>query len=394
VFDHHPDTDRGIVCFITASGFVDGQGFERMRDYLRRRADTIYVIDCSPEGHQPPIRSRIFQGVQQPVCITIAIRDGSTSPETPAPVWFRRLAAGAREDKFNQLAAITLAGEGWTRCPEDWRAPFLPAGGRTWSSYPALDDLLYWGGTGIMSGRAWIVAPDKPTLHSRWATLVGAQTEDKPELFLEAKEGHRIHTVVSDALPGFLANCTPIGEETGPCPEPVRIGYRSFDRQWIIPDKRLINRPNATLWAVRSDQQVYLTVLLQEIPTSGPAVTFTAHIPDVHHYKGIFGGRAYPLIGFGSSCTGGALNESPSIMKYSSDPGSASVAHGGQYGSVVCSSAGSAAASASGGLSSVCSCPGITRSRSLMSSGISGRSRRFSVGSFTVFPFPMRRAAD
>jgi Type ISP C-terminal specificity domain/N-6 DNA Methylase len=295
VFDHHPDADRGIVCFITASAFIDGQGFERMRDYLRRRADAIYVIDCSPEGHQPPIGSRVFQGVQQPVSITIAIRDGSISPETPAPVWFRRLAAGAREAKFDELAAITLAGERWVRCPDHWRAPFLPAGGSRWSSYPALDDLLRWAGAGIMSGRAWIVAPDKATLQARWATLIGARAEDKPELFIEHKQDRRVDTIVSDGLPGFPASPTPIGEESGPCPEPVRIGYRSFDRQWIVPDKRLINRPNPTLWSVRSNQQLYVTVLHQEIPSSGPAVTFTAEIPDVHHYRGNFGGRAYPL---------------------------------------------------------------------------------------------------
>jgi hypothetical protein len=30
-------------------------------------------------------------------------------------------------------------------------------------------------------------------------------------------------------------------------------------------------------------------------PTSGPALTFTGLIPDLHHYKGSFGGRVFPL---------------------------------------------------------------------------------------------------
>jgi hypothetical protein len=55
VFDHHPMSDQGIVCFITVAGFLDGPGFEKMRDYLRRRADAIWIIDCSPEGHQPEV---------------------------------------------------------------------------------------------------------------------------------------------------------------------------------------------------------------------------------------------------------------------------------------------------------------------------------------------------
>jgi predicted helicase len=51
VFDHHPEARRGVVCFITLSGFLDGPGFQRMRDYLRRTADQIWVIDCTPDGH-------------------------------------------------------------------------------------------------------------------------------------------------------------------------------------------------------------------------------------------------------------------------------------------------------------------------------------------------------
>jgi predicted helicase len=32
VFDHHPTSDRGVICFITVAGFLDGPGFQRMRD--------------------------------------------------------------------------------------------------------------------------------------------------------------------------------------------------------------------------------------------------------------------------------------------------------------------------------------------------------------------------
>ena len=67
----NPDKDEeGIVCFITVAGFLNGPGFEKMRDDLRRTCSEIWVVDCSPEGHQPNVPTRIFQGVQQPVCIT------------------------------------------------------------------------------------------------------------------------------------------------------------------------------------------------------------------------------------------------------------------------------------------------------------------------------------
>jgi predicted helicase len=111
VFDHNPNANTGIVCFITVAGFLNGPGFQKMRDYLRRTADEIWVIDCSPEGHQPDVNTRIFQDVQQPVCIVIVSRSRAGS-EIPARVWFRSLAAGQRQEKFDELAGLSLDGAG------------------------------------------------------------------------------------------------------------------------------------------------------------------------------------------------------------------------------------------------------------------------------------------
>jgi hypothetical protein len=74
----------------------------------------------------------------------------------------------------------------------------------------------------------------------------------------------------------------------------VSYGFRSFDRQWIIPDSRLINQPNPELWALRSDQQVFVTTLSRTSPSTGPALTITGFVPDLDHYNGR-GGRAFPL---------------------------------------------------------------------------------------------------
>src|SRR5271169_2625469 len=93
-----PDTDEeGIVCFITVAGFLNGPGFEKMRDDLRRTCSDIWVIDCSPEGHQPDVPTRIFQGVQQPVCIVLAARQLRKAAEKPASVLFQALPKGRRE---------------------------------------------------------------------------------------------------------------------------------------------------------------------------------------------------------------------------------------------------------------------------------------------------------
>jgi hypothetical protein len=146
-----------------------------------------------------------------------------------------------------------------------------------------------------MPGRTWIVDVDSEQLEARWHALISATDRDKKrEMFREHKTDRTIDKRISDALPGFTPRPTPIADETGPCSKPVRIAFRSFDRRWIIPDKRLINRPNPTLWSSRSPNQVWLTAPTRESPTNGPALTTCALIPDLHHYNGR-GGRAFPL---------------------------------------------------------------------------------------------------
>ena len=66
-----------------------------LRENARRPApdcSDIWVIDCSPEGHQPDVPTRIFQGVQQPVCIVLAARKLGKDEQKPAHVRFRALA--------------------------------------------------------------------------------------------------------------------------------------------------------------------------------------------------------------------------------------------------------------------------------------------------------------
>ena len=257
VFDHDPAADSGIVCFITVAGFLNGPGFEKMRDYLRRAAAELWVIDCSPEGHQPEVNTRIFQGVQQPVCIVIASRPPGADRDAPARVRFRSLPEGRREEKFAALARVTLDGDGWVECPKDWRAPFRPEAVGAWADYPALDDLTLDDGSGVMPGQTWVIAPDPESLRRRWQALVDAPEDRKEALFhphlLGGKPGDRhVNRSIPKGLPGYEVRVMPVAEDRGACPTPVRYGFRSFDRQWIIPDNRVINQPNPDLWAGHS----------------------------------------------------------------------------------------------------------------------------------------------
>jgi hypothetical protein len=291
------ETDRaGIVCFITVAGFLNGPGFEKMRDDLRRSCREIWVIDCSPEGHQPDVPTRIFQGVQQPVCIVLAARLLGNDPTIPARVRFRALPLGRREEKFAALGSLSLR-DGWADCPSEWRAPFLPESGGAWGDFPALDDLFVYNGSGVMPGRTWVIAPDAGSLRDRWAALTRERDPARKELlFHPHMNGDKTVTKVSTrGLIGHEHRREGVDKDTLSCIEPARYSFRSFDRQWIVPDNRLINRPNPTLWDNHSSQQVYLTALEAHSPSSGPAITFSALIPDLHHYKGSFGGRVFPL---------------------------------------------------------------------------------------------------
>jgi hypothetical protein len=174
VFDQNPQHNTGIVCFISVAGFLGGPGFEKMRDYMRRTCDNIWVLDCSPEGHQPEVNTRIFQGVQQPICIVLASRSTSSKLDIPASVKFRSLPRGRREDKFAALAKVRLNDEGWTDCPTKWRDPFLPASTGAWAEFPNLLELFIYHGSAVQPKRTWVIAPDAESLILRWNKLIKA----------------------------------------------------------------------------------------------------------------------------------------------------------------------------------------------------------------------------
>ena len=292
---------RGIVSFITVAGFLHGPGFQKMRAELRRDADEIWIIDCSPEGHQPEVPTRIFQGVQHPVCIVMALRSTEAGSSARARVRYRVLPQSHRNDKFAALGAITLDDDGWTDCPSDPRASFFPRSAGAWAEFPALEDLFVYDASGVMPGRTWVIAPDRVSLERRWEALRSETDLGKKQTLFHphlrgGKPGDKhLHKSLRQGLYGHEFRSVPVASDSGAVVRPARYGYRSFDRQWIIPDARLINQPNPTLWATHSSQQVYMTALQAHAPTTGPAVTFSAAIPDLHHYKGSFGGRVFPL---------------------------------------------------------------------------------------------------
>lgn len=301
----------GLVCYITVSGFLNGPGFQKMRHDLRRDCDEIWVIDCSPEGHQPEVATRIFQGVQHPVCIVLASRSPANDPKVPARVRYRSLAPGRREAKFAELADVALDSAGWIDGASGWRAPFLPEFTGGWGDMVPLDAVIGDSGSGVMPGRTWIIAPDAGSLRRRWERLIGEKDRDQRAMLFHPHEGGDKtvakstkvglsgHRLERQSIDGLLEEAKQPGQAQAAkdalrIVEPARYGFRSFDRQWIIPDNRVINRPNPGMWSSYGQEQVYLTAPMDLAPSSGPALTLTTIVPDLHHYAGR-GGRAFAL---------------------------------------------------------------------------------------------------
>lgn len=296
------EKDRaGIVCFITVAGFLNGDGFQKMRDDLRRDCSDIWVIDCSPEGHQPEVATRIFQGVQQPVCIVVAARPKNKDRETPARLHFASLPEGKREEKFTALQALSLAdASAWVVGPDEWRGPFLPDYSGPWATFPKLEDLFVYDGSGVMPGRTWAIAPDTETLERRWSALLAESDPDKKEILFHPQlrngevASRHVRKIVTLGLGPYETPKKPIIDETGKPQPAMRYAFRSFDRQYIFRDSRLLNDPRPVLWEGYSEKQMFLTALSRATPESGPAISFTSLIPDQDHYSGR-GGRAFPL---------------------------------------------------------------------------------------------------
>lgn len=297
---HEP---AGLVALITTSAYLTGPGFAGMRSFLRRQADFGWIIDVSPEGHRSDVRSRIFPGVPHPVCIGLFARGPQARPQTPARVRYIAV-SGTQAEKFAKLKDVNLDSPGFADCSIEWASSFRPASNTRWASNPCLNDILPMDSPGVKANRTWVVAPEREMLEHRWRALVRAAPARKRELMKETRD-RTIDRASSSSTP---ARGT-IRDETAPRPEVVQYAFRSFDRQFLILDDRLIDFQRPRLWGLSSADQVYLITQSSEAVTSGPAVVFAETPPDMHYFSGR-GGRVITLFRDGA---GGVANIAPRL---------------------------------------------------------------------------------
>jgi type ISP restriction-modification system protein/N-6 DNA methylase len=290
-----PDGDAGVVCFISPSSYLTGPAYARMREYLRRRASEGWIIDLTPEGHIPPVPTRIFPSVKQPLAIGLFVRKPDTSDQFAARIRYRAV-SGRQQDKYTALAAIGLDDGGWREVRDGWTDPFTPAPGGQWDSHPALSDLMPWRSPGVFPTRTWVYSPSAATLYKRWRVLLAETDPEKRAILLKVRRGAKIGKTEAP-LPGTDTHHArhPLPQDRVTLPNPVQVGFRSFDRQWVLPDSRLMERPRRDLWAARIPGQVFVIEQHRHAIWDGPGIVFSALIPDYHHFNNR-GGRTLPFL--------------------------------------------------------------------------------------------------
>ena len=280
------DRRGGVVSFITAASYLDGDAFLGMREHMRRLCDEIWILNLGGEGRGGRQSENVF-AIQTPVAIAIAMRRGAVRPETPAEVHYA-LIEGKRAAKLTQLDAIhCLQDVDWQDCPDGWHAPLLPARAGDYFQLPLLADLMPWQHSGVQLKRTWPIAPDVQTLSRRWRELMKA--ENRAALFRETRD-RTVAGRYRAGLPGQTGarDDTPLAELPADAAAPTihRYAHRSLDRQHVLADGRLMDFRRPDLWLAHGDRQIYLTTSFTQPLGAGPALVATADVPDLHHFSG------------------------------------------------------------------------------------------------------------
>lgn len=333
--EQHRD-NAGVVSFITSSSYLRGPGFAGMREYMRKVFDEIWVVDLGGEGRGARREENVFS-IQTPVAIFFGIQHEKTSTGSvkrhsdrlaqKAKIHYLKI-NGTRQQKLKQLAEINAPEHDtkWSSVvAADWNARFVADSTESLEKFVPLDWVFPWSHSGVQYKRKWPIAPSIDSLSARWKILKDSDG-DKNTLFKASgqknitKDGFNLvtRTQVEAIDRGYVST------------EPIRYGYRSFDRQYAFPDSRLCDRPRPQLWDSFSTSQFYFATLSTTPLSQGPALTVSPYVPDLDYFRGSFGAKnIYPLY---RSSTQDNPNISASLLKvlkekYKQDVTAEEIAH-------------------------------------------------------------------
>lgn len=178
----------------------------------------------------------------------------------------------------------------------------LPKRRGDWDSYPELEDLYAKFYPGVKPNRTWVYAPSESILQERWAELIeGTDLKVRAERFKEtasigiARGKDPLSGVDTFQGSKESLNDQIVRELIPDTPNIVQVGYRSFDRQYILADSRLLHRASPDLWEHRVPGQIFIVEQNAHYPKAGPGLYFSALIPDMDAFNNR-GGRAHPVL--------------------------------------------------------------------------------------------------
>lgn len=287
----------GVVAFITAASYLDGVSMGGLRQHMRETFDELHVVDLGGEGRGALKEENVFD-ILTPVAIAFGTCEGlkprpkpaeNAEPQRSAEVRYRRV-GGDRASKFRTLRQVSLERD--FEVVQGRRLDrFVPLGDSDYHDWPCISDLFPWQLSGCQVKRTWPIAETRTTAKRRWTELLRETPRRRGHLLRET--GSRTITarhrpLLSDS--GRLARIIDLADENSP--EGIaRYGYRSFDRQWLIADNRIVDAPKAVFWRIRGLSQVFLTTLTSTKLGLGPVLTVSPYVPDLHHFRGSYGAK-------------------------------------------------------------------------------------------------------
>lgn len=278
----------GVVAMITASSYLSGKSMSGLRAHLRDVFDDFYVIDLGGEGRGANTEENVFD-ILTPVAIGIGVRSTGTRDSSKGRnclVHYVQV-SGSRADKFDWLER-DLAAVDFVDVPGAHLDSLAPVASGDYAGWPSLVGLMPWSHSGSQVKRTWPISQSVEVLRRRWEALLSAK--DRAAAMKVSRDRTLDSTPAALASTGRLAALRSV--RPGDVAESIEpYGYRSFDRQFVIADARLADYPRPELWAVRSDQQIYLTTLTSTALGRGPVLTATPYVPDLDHFRGSYGAK-------------------------------------------------------------------------------------------------------
>ena len=298
-------TGPGIVAFITASSYLSGKSMGGVRHMFRKAFDELWIIDLGGEGRSARTEENIFD-IRTPVAIAVGVRKGHPKDDNCIVRYLR--VKGNRANKLAKLSRITLDDIAEEMPNVDKRIEhkvysdcfevFVPRSNSPYYNWPEITDLLPWAHSGCQVKRTWPIGETENLLRQRWQVLLDEVPRYRDDLLKETpdrKVSSKLKPLLEDSSGDYKLPPIVSLDYDADYEGIERYGYRSFDRQYIIADIRLIDRPRPDLWRVRGLHQTFLTTLTSAKIGRGPALSVTPYIPDIDHFRGSGAKNVIPL---------------------------------------------------------------------------------------------------